>query len=298
MAKIAVHQRLPLGLRHARLEPLECQFEHRMGIIVEIVDVAIAAQLRRTIHDRQHTFERRDIDGVDARENFAALACQSGPYVGEFRIAQDFACDGLAGQPVHHIADAGVVFRLEHISHARRRHAGRARRLDDDRLGFQGHGIRSLARRTRRAAGTAPQDERVDVIGHLRIERPCFLTGATRQPRQRADAFETGNGVREGTFESGLEIGGHKNARGGAETRRSKSATRLNLASGPQFSCAHSHAIPISRSFPGLIVWTLLPRPPRLCVATFFFTPSASNARLRRARKGRAGPATPRREAI
>src|SRR5690348_3176390 len=78
--EIAMHQRLAFRIAHARLEPFERKLEHGMRIIVEIVDIAIAMKLRQPVDHRKDRAHRCRIDGMNAREQLAALPRQLRPY--------------------------------------------------------------------------------------------------------------------------------------------------------------------------------------------------------------------------
>ena len=116
---------------HARLQPLERELEHRMRIVVEHRRCRDSARnCAGPSTTGKHGAQSASVSTrVDAREDLAALPRELRAHRVEFLVAQDLARDGFARQPVHHIALADAVLRLQHIAHARRRDAGRARRL-------------------------------------------------------------------------------------------------------------------------------------------------------------------------
>ena len=81
---------------------------------------------------------------------------------------------------VHEEAGAEIVFRREHIEHARRWHAARAGEAHQRRFGFHRHRHRAGAHRVRRAA----QHDGARAIARDERERPCLLHGPAGQTAQ------------------------------------------------------------------------------------------------------------------
>ena len=125
---------------------------------------------------------------MDAGGNLAKLPRQHRPRLGELRVAQDLARDGLALDPLHDEAGAEFVLRRKHMHHARRRQAGIVGELHQRRLGIEPgrpRGRRAIARRR------AAQDRADIAIGMHDIERPGLLAGAAGEFCSANDAGRT-----------------------------------------------------------------------------------------------------------
>ena len=124
VAKIAVHQRYLLGgTGVAVAQPAQHQFEHwPRPVKAAVVAFELGNLLRRRHAAKFWQFRQRQ--SVDAGRDLAELARQQRTSFAELLVAQNFARDGFAFHALHDEAGAEPVVRLQHMQHARRRHAG------------------------------------------------------------------------------------------------------------------------------------------------------------------------------
>src|SRR6478736_86496 len=122
---------------------------------------------------------------MNAGDDPAKLARQHRTRFCKLFIAQDFAGDGLALNPLHDESGAELVGRLQHMHHAWRRQAGIVRELHQHSLGIEPGGTP----RRRAITWRRPAQDRADIAARVHdIERPGLLAGAAREFRRASDA--------------------------------------------------------------------------------------------------------------
>jgi hypothetical protein len=145
---------------------------------------------------------RCDVHLMDVGGGGADLAGQLRPRVGVLRIAQDAPGDGLAAQPLHHVAAPEPVLRRADVDDLGGRRARAARKADQPRLGLHP----SCALALNEASGIAAQDQRQALRAGLDVERPQLLAGAAREPFQTGQSRRRTEAPRDNPGKSALKL--------------------------------------------------------------------------------------------
>src|SRR5579872_3200703 len=176
--EIAMHQRhlrRPPGIMVA--QPAEGEFEDGLRPVEAAIFARELADLlaRGALAQLRQPFTRKPVNtGCDP----AKLTRELRAGVGELRITQNLARDGLAFDALHDEAGAEIVIGLKQMQDARRRQTGRVSELHQRRLGIESR--RAQGRRTISLRRATQDGADIAGSGHD-LKRPGLLTGSAGQ---------------------------------------------------------------------------------------------------------------------